>query len=56
MSEALRKRWLDKSWRYTRSESTDISRTFAKARKAMKDAEALRESENVKPIRSAKGK
>ena len=46
---------LNRAWKYTRSESTDISKTFARARKAMAEEEKRKqaaEAERQEKVRS----
>ena len=43
----------DPDWKYTRSESTDIRRLFAKIKRQQKEAEAAKKAQNVRPMRKA---
>lgn len=52
MSDPLRKRLLERTFKYTKSGETDVARTFARIRRQMKEAEAIQESANIKPIRA----
>lgn len=51
MSEALRKRLLDPAFRYVKASETDVSKTWARVRRQLKEAEAVKQAANVKPIR-----
>lgn len=57
MSDPLRKRLLDKTFRYVKAGDTDVAATFRRIRKQLKEQaeqEAAKPAENVKPLRSAK--
>jgi hypothetical protein len=53
MTDPLRKRLLEKTFRYVKSGETDVSKTFARIRRQMKEAEAAKpvHSVNVAPIK-----
>lgn len=53
MSEALKQRWRDPAWKYTRSDSTDVARTFARIRRQQAEA-AKKPAPKVTPIKKAK--
>jgi hypothetical protein len=48
MSDALKKRLLDKSFRYTRASETDIAKLFQRIKRAQKEAE--KQPVNVKKL------
>jgi hypothetical protein len=50
MSEALKKRLLDRTFKYTKASETDVARTFARIRKQQKEAQAKRPAK-VEPIK-----
>jgi hypothetical protein len=47
MSDPLRKRLLERTFKYTRASETDVSKTFARIRRQLKEAEA-------KPVKLSK--
>ena len=55
MTDPKKARCWDKTWKYTPKDATDLKATFKRIRREMKEAEAVRESANVQPIR-VKGK
>jgi hypothetical protein len=60
MSDATRKRLLERkpdgkhAHPYTKSGETDVASTFRRIRRQMKEAEALKQSANVKSIKTAR--
>ena len=49
---ATTKRWQDKGWTYYPANDTDVSRTFRRIRKQMKEAEAAKKPQpKVTPIK-----
>ena len=54
MSDPLRKRLLEKTFRYVKASDTDIARTFARIRREQKAAQE--QAVNVKPLRAVKAK
>jgi hypothetical protein len=59
VSDPLRKRLLERTFKYTKASETDVARTFARIKKQLKEAEAAAAKPvNVKtihPERIAKG-
>lgn len=53
MTEALRKRLLDRTFKYTKASETDVAKTFARIKRQQKEAEAAQPA-NVKAIRPPK--
>ena len=52
MTDPLRKRLLEKTFKYVRASDTDVARTFARIRRQQKEAQAAAaQAANVKPIK-----
>lgn len=52
MTDPKKARCYDPSWRYTRSEATDVAKTFARAKRQMKEQQP---STHVVQLRQKKG-
>lgn len=55
MSEATKKRWQDKAWKYTPAEETDLHATFRRIRKQMKEQEK-KPAPNVRSLKKKEPK
>lgn len=56
MSDPTRKRLLERTFKYTRASETDLEATFRRIRRQQKEADSIKESANVKQLKTARGK